>query len=88
MNDLGTPGNPLTVRIVTQIKAHPLRMLFLAAVTFGPILWQLKESNPAALARVQMRMALTVKRFADVQADAWSAIATRAATAYQHARLS
>ncbi len=71
----------------TGFKAVFGLLLLSAGPPLAAVLIQRYLSSPDAFRTLGMRGSLTIKRAADVQAEAWSKVSAMAATSYQKARL-
>lgn len=68
-------------------KVYATELLFAVGLTAITVMVQRAVSRPDFAKTVGMRSALTVKRFADAQADMWTGIAGRAAQSYNGFKL-
>jgi len=63
------------------------RALLLSIGLALPVVVGSLARRPDTVIALRMRLALVVKRHADMQSEAWSALSARAATSYQKLRL-
>lgn len=71
----------------TDVRDIVIPQLVELAFAVGTLYLLKKMHGPDAFRTLRMRGALLMKRFADNQANMWSAVSTHAATSYQKARL-
>lgn len=79
--------NPEPVTYRVDLKQFVIDQAVSTAIVVACVYFARKLSDPDSFRLIRMRGALTVKKFAETQADMWTGISHKAATSYNKVRI-